>query len=152
MRFFAVVFCAVVVGCCFVGCRNTIVGEGEGEGEGEQGVGEGEGEGEGDCAADPDAPVPAVSVRVDDAVSDIVLCDADVSVDDGADHFALVVVGSGAACVYEGAFDRPGEYVLTVAKAGYVTFTNPNAGVSGDPVCPSLPEGTREFDVSLNPL
>ena len=118
---------------CAVACRNILVGD----------PAPPEGEGEGGC---PTIDRPAVSVRVDDASNLILICDATVRLQDDTFSTTAEVVTVAGECRYEGGIGRPGAYVLSIEKPGYVGFTNPNALVDtdscGDPV-------TRGFEVSL---
>lgn len=124
---------ALAVAAVFAGlvgieaCRNTLApGEGEGEGDG----GEGEtGEGEGEC---PGEPVPGLHVYATDE-NDFPVCDATVQAideDDAAE--TLMPFGAGAACGYEGAYDRPGTYELVVNKTGYQELRAPGVVVNAD--------------------
>ena len=144
-RSFVVVVCSFFCAVSSAGCRNDIVGSGEGEGEGEGDDG-GAGEGEGDDC--PDEERPAISLRVHDQQTDVVLCDAAVSVVDGDFAADLDAAFAAPDCRYVGPLDRPGTYALTVVRAGYQTFENPavvvDADACGDPF-------TRELDFGLVP-
>lgn len=95
-------------------------GEGEGGGEGEAGEGEGE-----FCSP---TPVLGIAVVVKDGITDFPICDATVTITEGAYVETLRADGEGADCQYVGAEDRPGSYTVQATHPDYAqpaTFPAP---------------------------
>jgi hypothetical protein len=77
--------------------------------------------------------VAALNVTVLDVSTNQPICDAEVTVTDGAFTETLPVFpGSGADCRYSGPFERPGTYAITVRRAGYPTAVQSGVRVTSD--------------------
>ena len=64
-------------------------------------------------------------VTVRNASTQSLVCDADVVAESGGSKETLMADGPAGNCGYTGAVEKPGTYVLTVAKAGFQTQTTP---------------------------
>jgi hypothetical protein len=102
-------------------CQNNIGGDpdagfigAEGEGEGE--AGEGEGEGEGGCSPDP---VIGLVVAVKDRVTQFPICDAVVTINDGAFTETLTPTDANGNCEYSSTPDRIGVFDIVVTHPDY---------------------------------
>jgi hypothetical protein len=77
--------------------------------------------------------VSALTVTVVEAATNQPICDAEVTVTDGAFRATLPVFPtSGTDCRYSGPFERPGTYAITVRRAGYPTAVQSGVRVTSD--------------------
>ncbi len=114
-------------------------------------VGEGEGEGEGEGDACPGAPRAGLRIEVlDDTnlAAPVPLCDCNVRAEDADFSETLALVP--ADCVFEGAVERAGAYLMTVAKAGYDTFTSPSPTVVSADATEPCHVVTRRVQLSVH--
>jgi hypothetical protein len=84
----------------------------EGEGEGEAG----EGEGEGECSPDP---VIGLVVAVKDDITEFPICDAVVTINDGAFTETLTPTDASGNCEYASTPDRIGVFDIVVTHPDY---------------------------------
>jgi hypothetical protein len=77
--------------------------------------------------------VSALTVTVVEAATNLPVCDAEVTVTDGAFRETLPVFpASGTDCRYFGPFERPGTYAITVRREGYPTVVQSGVRVTSD--------------------
>jgi hypothetical protein len=77
--------------------------------------------------------VSALTVTVVEGATNQPICDAEVTVTDGAFRETLPVFPtSGTDCRYSGPFERPGTYAITVRRAGYPTAVQSGVRVTSD--------------------
>jgi hypothetical protein len=80
-----------------------------------------------------------LNITIKDAVTNAVLSEGvSVIATDGSYSETLVNFG-GVEPVFSGAYEREGNYIITVSKAGYVTYTSEIISVTSD-VCHVIPQ------------
>jgi hypothetical protein len=76
--------------------------------------------------------VYGLNVTVNDAATATRICDATVTVSEGAYSETLQPFGPVESCSYSGAGERPGLYEVRATRAGYRTTAVPNVRVTAD--------------------
>lgn len=76
--------------------------------------------------------IDALTVTVVDAATGQRICDATVSVTEGAFSAELRPFGPGPECNYSGPTERPGRYEVRVARTGYEAAVRPDVVVTAD--------------------
>jgi hypothetical protein len=76
--------------------------------------------------------VDAIVVTVVDSTSGQRICDATVTVTDGAFAQELRPFPAATECTYSGPTERAGQYEVRVTRAGYVPASMTNVGVTAD--------------------